>query len=162
MALTIAVTNPSKQMDKMGLTFTSYMVNTSTTNPAFTHKNSSVVRRFKDFEWLDEELVRAYPGCIIPPLPQKQTLGRFSAEFVDTRKRALEKYLQRIAAHDILSQDRNFVTFLQGEESDLRSAKTETKATKPRMSLSAMGWMESTTTTLMNSGKKVKKKCIYL
>jgi len=154
--LTIAVTNPSKQTDKMGLTFTSYMVNTATTNPAFTHKNSSVVRRFRDFEWLDEELVRAHPGCIIPPLPEKQTLGRFSAEFVDTRKRALEKYLQRIAAHETLSQDRHFATFLQGEESELASAKSEAKATKPKMSTTAMGWMESTTSSIMNSGKKVE------
>ncbi len=34
-----------------------------------------VIRRFSDFDWLHEELVRLHPGVIIPPVPDKAVVG---------------------------------------------------------------------------------------
>lgn len=65
MSLTVTVTNPTKQSDKMGQSYTSYMVNVSTNKAIFPCKNSSVVRRFRDFCWLEEELSKQNPGIFL-------------------------------------------------------------------------------------------------
>ena len=35
----------------------------------------AVVRRYSDFDWLHEQLVRAHPGIMIPPVPEKAIVG---------------------------------------------------------------------------------------
>jgi|LauGreSBDMM110SN_4_FD.fasta_scaffold243371_2 hypothetical protein len=65
MSLTVTVTNPTKQSDKLGQSYTSYMVNVSTNKAIFPCKNSSVVRRFRDFCWLEEELSKQNPGIFL-------------------------------------------------------------------------------------------------
>lgn len=51
----------------------------------------SVIRRYSDFVWLSDQLAKDVPGSIVPPLPEKAVVGRFSAEFVESRRRLLEK-----------------------------------------------------------------------
>lgn len=155
--MNINITNPSKQTDKLGQSYTSYMVNLSTTKTNFTCKNSSVIRRFRDFCWLETELTKAYAGVIIPPLPEKQTLGRFDEEFIESRRRSLEKFLIRISQHDDLCNSVHFITFLQGEDSEMLKAKDDTKTTTSSKILkSSIGWVSGVSTTLQNSGKLVE------
>lgn len=59
----------------------------------------SVVRRFSDFVWLSEQLAVSCPGAIIPACPDKQSVGRFSPDFIEARRRAMESFLTRVAAH---------------------------------------------------------------
>ena len=72
-----------------------------------------MIRRYSDFEWLSSELVKQYPGTIVPPLPEKQAVGNLSNEFVESRRRALEKFLVRVAIHPDLGYSTFFVSFLQ-------------------------------------------------
>lgn len=153
MSLSITVTNPQKLKDKLGVAYTSYYVNVTTTKSVFAVKNCNVQRRFKDFCWLEEELIKKFPGCIIPPIPDKKQIGKFDDEFVETRRRGLEKFLQRIGAHEDLSESSAFVTFLQGEESEMNKAKDETKASKSRLSASVSSWMTSTANSVQAHGK---------
>lgn len=61
------------------------------------------MRRFSDFAWLKDQLREAYPFLIIPALPEKQQLGRFSPDFVEMRLRALQRWVERVVSHPELS-----------------------------------------------------------
>ena len=59
--------------------FTTYRISSairgsSSEKPAFCRK------RYSDFEKLRDEMLDACPGCVIPPLPVKQTLGKYAAD----------------------------------------------------------------------------------
>ena len=43
-------------------------------------------------------------------------VGRFSDEFIENRRRALEKFLNRVAAHHELQTDNRFQAFLESNE----------------------------------------------
>ncbi|KYK70117.1 PX domain protein [Toxoplasma gondii TgCatPRC2] len=53
-------------------------------------------KRYSDFEWLRMQLVQAFPGVFVPPIPRKQKLGRFDSSFVENRRQGLQEFLQRL------------------------------------------------------------------
>lgn len=87
-------------------------------------------------------------GCILPPLPEKQTLGRLMANFVDARRRSLERYLSRIIAHPELSSSHILVIFLQNDEASFNRAKEESKASRPKLASTAVSWFEGKVNTM--------------
>lgn len=112
----------------------------------------NVVRRYSDFSWLSSELAKEFPGAIIPPLPDKQAVGRFSSEFIETRRRALERFIIRVVAHAELGSSKHLVAFLQYDENAFTRAKDDSKANKSNIGSSAMAWLEGTVNT-MSVGK---------
>jgi sorting nexin-1/2 len=74
-----------------------------------------VSRRFRDFLWLYNQLHNNNPGIIVPPPPEKQAVGRFNAEFVESRRQALERMLNKTAAHPTLQHDGDLKLFLESE-----------------------------------------------
>lgn len=50
---------------------------------------------------------------IVPPPPEKQAVGRFNDNFVEARRAALEKMLNKIAAHPTLQLDSDLKIFLE-------------------------------------------------
>ncbi|KAJ1433311.1 Vps5 C terminal like-domain-containing protein [Ochromonadaceae sp. CCMP2298] len=143
----ISLTDPTKCSEKLGTsTFVSYKVNTTTDRAGFGQGIQSVVRRYNDFTWLSEQLSFDFPGVIVPPLPDKQSMGRLTDEFVESRRRALEKFLQRVAAHAELGYSAQFMAFLQADESGLNAVKKEAKTVKARASTVATSWLDSMTT----------------
>jgi sorting nexin-1/2 len=52
---------------------------------------------------------------IVPPPPEKQAVGRFASEFVESRRQALERMLNRAAAHPVLQHDADLKIFLESE-----------------------------------------------
>eukprot|EP01038_Epipyxis_sp_PR26KG_P011263 gene11263-15112_t len=149
----ISVTDPLKQTDKFGQHFITYKISCLSERAGFTPTGTNVVRRYNDFTWLSGELSKDFPGVIIPPLPEKQAVGRFTSEFVESRRRALERFLQRIAAHHELGSSHHFVTFVEADETELVKAKSE----KPKSKLSAMAWLEGTVNTFANSKTELEK-----
>jgi len=125
-ALAISVSDPKKESEGIN-SYVSYKVNTQTNLPEFNYGQFSVIRRYSDFVWLSERLARDVPGAIVPPLPEKAVVGRFSAEFVESRRRLLEKFLLRVADHDELKSSRYFKLFLQADDAGLASAKADAK-----------------------------------
>jgi len=80
--------------------------------------NKGVFRRFKNFESLHKHLTEHYPFVIVPAIPEKQmqvpfTNSRFETEFVQQRKRRLERFLNRIAQHPVLRNSAIFHHFLK-------------------------------------------------
>ncbi|KAK3610239.1 hypothetical protein CHS0354_022292 [Potamilus streckersoni] len=123
-SLEIMVTEPMKVGDGMGA-YIVYKVMTKTNVPAFRRNDMCVPRRFSDFLGLHEKLSEkhVHQGCIVPPAPEKSVLGMTkvkmskeesgSADFVEKRRAALERFLKRTAAHPVLRMDPDFREFLE-------------------------------------------------
>ncbi|KAG0262042.1 Sorting nexin, cytoplasm-to-vacuole targeting pathway/endosomal sorting [Mortierella polycephala] len=108
------VTSATKVAD--GLTASSFV--------AYTIKigDNEVKRRYSEFESLRKVLCRIYPTLIVPPIPEKHTISNYAnlqnkskedAAMVEKRKRMLQKFLNRLAKHEILSYEHVFHRFLE-------------------------------------------------
>ncbi len=51
----------------------------------------------------------------MPPPPEKQAVGRFDSNFVESRRAALERMLNKTAAHPTLQHDADLKLFLESE-----------------------------------------------
>ena len=74
-----------------------------------------MTRRYRDFLWLYTSLHANNPGVVIPPPPEKQAVGRFDSNFVESRRAALERMLNKTAAHPTLQHDGDLKLFLESE-----------------------------------------------
>jgi sorting nexin-1/2 len=92
-----------------------YSVRTRTTSKAYKQSEFEVKRRYKDFLWLYNTLHGNNPGVVVPPPPDKQAVGRFESNFIESRRAALEKMLTRITAHPTLQHDGDLKLFLESE-----------------------------------------------
>lgn len=117
------VTNPEKQGEGMSQ-YISYTLKTEYIGSDGQPATATVVRRFSDFSWLYQKLYVSFKGILIPPLPQKgRLMNRFGEQFIEDRRRGLEQFLNRIAAHKGLAQSEEVSLFLHGNESELNEAK---------------------------------------
>ncbi|KAF2953448.1 hypothetical protein DAI22_01g408800 [Oryza sativa Japonica Group] len=115
--LSISVTDPVK-MGTGVQAYISYRVITKTNLPDFEGQEKIVIRRYSDFEWLHDRLAEKYKGIFIPPLPEKNAVEkfRFSKEFIELRRQALDLFVNRIASHPELKQSGDLKIFLQADE----------------------------------------------
>ena len=68
---------------------------TKTNIPAFKVKQSSVRRRYSEFEYFRDILEQETVRVTIPPLPGKVFTNRFTDEVIEHRREGLERFLQR-------------------------------------------------------------------
>lgn len=61
-------------------------------------------------------MTASHPGVIVPPIPEKHAIGRFQDEFVENRRMALERCLQKMTSHPILQDDADLRLFLGSEQ----------------------------------------------
>ncbi|XP_058012053.1 sorting nexin-1 [Ahaetulla prasina] len=125
--LAVGVSNPEKIGDGMNA-YVAYKVSTQTTLPMFRNQQFSVKRRFSDFLGLYEKLLEkhAQHGIIVPPPPEKSLIGMTkvkvgkedssSTEFLEKRRAALERYIQRTVSHPTILQDPDVREFLEKDE----------------------------------------------
>ncbi|KAA8913064.1 hypothetical protein TRICI_003289 [Trichomonascus ciferrii] len=109
----ISVGDPIKVGD-ITSSHTVYTVHTKTSAEGYA-EDCSVTRRYRDFRWVFHALENNNPGVIVPPPPEKQAIGRFNEDFVETRRAALENMLNKMAAHPTLQRDEDFKLFLQSD-----------------------------------------------
>ncbi|KAL6614121.1 hypothetical protein ACP70R_036391 [Stipagrostis hirtigluma subsp. patula] len=123
--LSISVTDPVK-MGTGVQAYISYRVITKTNLPEFEGAEKIVIRRYSDFEWLHDRLAEKYKGIFIPPLPEKNAVEkfRFSKEFIELRRQALDLFINRIALHPELKQSEDLRTFLQADEERMDRARS--------------------------------------
>ena len=74
---------------------------------------ATVQRRYRHFLWLHERLCDRYPFVLMPPMPDKQVQGRFEVEFIEHRRRQLERFLNRIVRHPNLRASPLLMQFLK-------------------------------------------------
>ncbi len=101
--------------------YTDYEVRMKTNLPVFKLKESSVRRRYSDFEWLRNELERD-SKIVVPPLPGKALKlqlpfrnddGIFEDGFIENRRQGLESFINKISGHPLAQSERCLHMFLQ-------------------------------------------------
>ncbi|XP_005088897.1 sorting nexin-12 [Aplysia californica] len=101
--------------------YTDYEVRMKTNLPVFKLKESSVRRRYSDFEWLRNELERD-SKIVVPPLPGKALKrqlpfrgddGIFEDEFIEDRRKGLEQFINKVAGHPLAQNEKCLHMFLQ-------------------------------------------------
>ncbi|KAL3839301.1 hypothetical protein ACJIZ3_023892 [Penstemon smallii] len=124
--LTVSVSDPAK-MGNGVQAYISYKVITKTNLPEYEGPEKIVIRRYNDFVWLRDRLFEKYKGVFIPPLPEKSTVEkfRFSAEFIEMRRQALDVFVNRIASHHELQQSYDLRMFLQADEQSMERARSQ-------------------------------------
>ncbi|XP_030613161.1 sorting nexin-7-like [Archocentrus centrarchus] len=122
----ITVDNPESQVTAIE-TFIMYRVVTRTTRSEFDSSEYEVRRRYQDFLWLRSRLEDNHPTLIVHPLPEKFVMKgmveRFNEDFIETRRKALHRFLNKISEHPILSYSQHFKVFLTAQ--DLASHKKQ-------------------------------------
>uniref|UniRef100_A0A0X3PKB2 Sorting nexin-3 n=1 Tax=Schistocephalus solidus TaxID=70667 RepID=A0A0X3PKB2_SCHSO len=106
--------------------YVDYEVKLRTNLPVFRLKESSVRRRYSDFEWLRTELDRE-SKIIVPKLPGKAWKrqlpfraddGIFDVDFIDERRKGLESFINKVAGHPLVQNEKCLHMFLQSETID--------------------------------------------
>ncbi|VDK82258.1 unnamed protein product [Litomosoides sigmodontis] len=101
--------------------YTDYEIRLRTNLPIFKHKESSVRRRYSDFEWLRGELERD-SKIVVPTLPGKALKrqlpfrsddGIFEDSFIEERRKGLELFINKVAGHPLAQNERCLHIFLQ-------------------------------------------------
>lgn len=100
--------------------YTDYEIRMKTNLPVFKIKESSVRRRYSDFDWLASELERD-SKIVVPVLPGKawgrqlpfrSDDGLFDAEFIEERRRGLEIFINKVAGHPLAQNEKCLHMFL--------------------------------------------------
>jgi len=104
--------------------------------------------------WLYEQLHKNNPGIVVPPPPDKQAVGRFESDFVESRRSALERMLNKIAAHLILQHDGDLKIFLESESFNVDVKARERK--EPDMPVESKGMFSSLSLSVGTSTKFVE------
>ncbi|BGP36290.1 intercellular trafficking and secretion [Rhodotorula kratochvilovae] len=141
-------------------TFVSYLVTAKTDLPGYGSKTPSARRRFHDFVFLRDGLVKDFPASVVPPLPEKHRMeyvigDRFSPEFIERRRVDLERFLQRLARHPKLSRTSIYQAFLESSEWNVYKHKHQAHVTAADDAPS--GVLDSLSDTLLNAFAKLKK-----
>ncbi|XP_046560012.1 sorting nexin-12-like [Haliotis rubra] len=101
--------------------YTDYEMRLRTNLPVFKLKESSVRRRYSDFEWLRNELERD-SKIVVPPLPGKALKrqlpflgddGIFEEDFIEERRKGLEIFVNKVAGHPLAQNEKCLHMFLQ-------------------------------------------------
>eukprot|EP00347_Sterkiella_histriomuscorum_P009127 403342417 len=72
-----------------------------------TQQTYEVTRRYKDFKNFHTQLLRLYPQCLIPPLPDKSIVDKVKkndSAFVNERIKELNRFLGDLSRHPVLGQ----------------------------------------------------------
>lgn len=124
------VSDPVQHLDGMNK-YTSYRVDVrppamDSVNDVVVPSNipvSAVLRRYSDFLWLYERLHADRPGAVVPSLPEKQPVGRFTPSFVEDRRVHLERFLRRVAVHPELQDCGCLDNFLRADDMTFQAVK---------------------------------------
>nr|CDS30997.1 sorting nexin [Hymenolepis microstoma] len=120
--LEIDVCNPQIH-GEAGNRYVDYEVKMKTNLPVFQFSESSVRRRYRDFDWLRCELDRE-SKIIVPKLPGKAWKrmlplraddGLFDRDFIETRRRGLEEFINKVAGHPLVQNEKCLHMFLQSD-----------------------------------------------
>lgn len=134
----IKIVDVIKVGEKSINSYVKFLIETKTNLPYFRAQSSTVERRFSDFLGLREKLAQKHlvDGLIVPPAPEKNAMATFQTkltkeedmasnnEFLERRKCALERFLNRIAQHPVLRTDPDFRDFLELQAELPRSSNT--------------------------------------
>ncbi|KAF9040465.1 nexin sorting protein [Hymenopellis radicata] len=157
--LITSVKDPVKELAETKDAYVSYLVSANTNLPIFSTPTPSARRRFQDFVFLRENLVRDFPACVVPALPGKHRLeyitgDRFSPEFMERRRQDLHRFLQRLARHPTLQRSTLVRAFFESTEWHVHMHQHIAHPPGPEPT---QGIIDNISDTLLNAFSKVRK-----
>ncbi|KAJ3516365.1 hypothetical protein NLJ89_g1172 [Agrocybe chaxingu] len=150
-----SVRDPVKELADTKDAYVSYLTNL----PIFSTPNPSARRRFQDFVFLRSHLVRDFPACVVPALPDKHRLeyitgDRFSPEFMERRRLDLHRFLERLARHPTLQRSTLLRAFFESTEWHVHMHQ---HVAHPPMNEQSQGIIDNISDTLLNAFSRVRK-----
>eukprot|EP01120_Amphizonella_sp_Union-15-10_P000154 TRINITY_DN10192_c0_g1_i1.p1 TRINITY_DN10192_c0_g1~~TRINITY_DN10192_c0_g1_i1.p1 ORF type:complete len:392 (-),score=79.90 TRINITY_DN10192_c0_g1_i1:57-1232(-) len=115
-SIIVSISNTEKHGDGMNAFVTYSIITKCIDDPLFGTKDFTANRRYSDFVWLHDTLKLNFKSVIIPPLPEKNLMNRFSPDVIDYRKSELERFLKRVLLHPKLVTSQHVLTFLENGE----------------------------------------------
>ena len=107
-SVTIKNPKPIQSSNFFQNNYVEYEIETITNN-----NNIIVKRRYSDFEWLRNTLLKNNPGLMIPPLPNKKMGSRrFELSFIEKRMKFLQNFIDNIITNKIFLANESLVCFL--------------------------------------------------
>ncbi|KAL0951512.1 hypothetical protein HGRIS_008197 [Hohenbuehelia grisea] len=157
--LITSVKDPVKELAETKDIYVSYLVSAKTNLPIYSITNPSARRRFQDFVFLREHLVKDFPACVVPPLPDKHRLeyltgDRFSPEFMERRRQDLHTFLQRLSRHPTLQRSALVRAFFESTEWHVHMHQHVAHPPGPE---SNQGIIDNLSDTLLNAFSRVRK-----
>ncbi|KIM47769.1 hypothetical protein M413DRAFT_22374 [Hebeloma cylindrosporum] len=154
-----SVRDPVKELAETKDAYVSYLVSAMTNLPIFSTTNPSSRRRFQDFVFLRDHLVRDFPACVVPALPDKHRLeyvtgDRFSPEFMERRRLELHRFLQRLARHPTLQRSTLLRAFFESTEWHVHMHQ---HVAHPPTNEHSQGLMDNLSDALLNAFTRVRK-----
>ncbi|KAK7064064.1 nexin sorting protein [Favolaschia claudopus] len=156
--LITSVSDPVKELAETKDAYVSYLVSAKTNSRIYSSGNPSARRRFQDFVFLRENLVKDFPACVVPPLPDKHRLeyitgDRFSPEFMERRRSDLDRFLQRVSRHPTLQRSALVRAFFESTEWHVHMHQhTAHPPVEP-----SPGIIDNISDTLLNAFSRVRK-----
>jgi len=93
-----------------------FKIQVSTNNPNFPEKEYVIERKNKDFQILYQILSENNPGVFIHPVIEKYSFNTTYEELTKNKKYSLEKFLNQITTHPVLSKDPVIEKFLANDK----------------------------------------------
>ena len=76
-----------------------------------------VYRRYSDFIWLRETLMKLYPGIYCPPIPEKKAgPARFEEKFIEKRRIFLTQFINDLVQKEIFKSSEVLIDFLSVQD----------------------------------------------
>ncbi|OJA19820.1 intercellular trafficking and secretion [Rhizopogon vesiculosus] len=173
--LIVTVKDPVKELAETKDAYVSYLVSAKTNLPIFSTPNPSSRRRFQDFVFLRDHLVKDFPACVVPALPDKHRLeyftgDRFSPEFMERRRLeyafrrlqpclrlildSLHRFLERISRHPTLQRSTLVRAFFESTEWHVHMHQHLAHPPGPEPT---PGLIDNISDTLLNAFARVRK-----
>ncbi|CAD6902955.1 unnamed protein product [Tilletia laevis] len=158
--LLVRVTDTRRELEGTKEMFISYGIRAETNLAHFNRTRVSTRRRFQDFVFLRDNLVKDFPACVVAPIPDKHRLDyltgeRFSNEFIEKRREELQTFLERVCRHPTLQRSQLLAAFLESTEWHVDM---HVHASKVSSEVGPTGGiLDSISDTLLNSFAKVRK-----
>ncbi|KAI8924082.1 hypothetical protein BC831DRAFT_467158 [Entophlyctis helioformis] len=117
----ITIADATKAHDMSGSTYIAYAIRTDLPQQAV---ELEAKHRYSEFEALRKLLTKAYPTVVVPPIPEKHSVAAYAAKpgkakedprIILHRKRMLQTFLNRVAAHPVLRSAHIFHRFVKGD-----------------------------------------------
>ncbi|KIK49411.1 hypothetical protein CY34DRAFT_796815 [Suillus luteus UH-Slu-Lm8-n1] len=157
--LIVTVKDPVKELAETKDAYVSYLVSAKTNLPIFSTPNPFSRRRFQDFVFLRDHLVKDFPACVVPALPDKHRLeyltgDRFSPEFMERRRLDLHRFLERISRHPTLQRSTLVRAFFESTEWHVHMHQHLAHPPGPEPT---PGLIDNISDTLLNAFARVRK-----
>jgi len=82
------------------------------------------------YGYIKKNLSERFKDILIPPIPEKGLINRFSPEFVEYRRKELERFMKRITNHHTLKEDEALITFIEASDVEFMQYKERIEAEK--------------------------------